>query len=186
MEKYFETTKLEDATHIKVSVSYQPGGWNSFTHQEEKRGIYVFIYPVTLIPKDGYTIEKVEAFSGLKVCVRELKRNAPKSVESIWERLQESIDMLVTMFEDGRVDLVDSHLRATEWTPMEKFYVVCSDRIWKDKLVCECKTLLETEIVENKWNSHSDKMRVRTVTKKPSYPATWYKVSEDGSVVKTR
>ena len=39
MEKYFETSKIEDATHIKVSVSYQPGGWNSFTHKDEPRGI---------------------------------------------------------------------------------------------------------------------------------------------------
>lgn len=186
MEKYFETSKIEDATHIKVSVSYQPGGWNSFTHKEEPRGIYVFIYPVKVIQRDGYSIEQVSAYSGCKTCVKDQKRNAPKSVELIWERLQESIEMLVSMFEDGRVDLVDSHLRATDWTPMEKFYVVCSDKIWKDKLVCECKTMLETEIVENKWKSHSDKMRVRTVTTKPTYPATWYKVSEDGSVIKTR
>ncbi len=186
MEKYFETTKLKDTTHIKVSVSYQPGGWNSFTHQEEKRGIYVFIYPVTLIPKDGYTIEKVEAFSGLKVCVRELKRNAPKSVESIWERLQESIEMLVSMFEDGKVDLVYSHLRATEWTPMEKIYVVCSDRIWKDKLVCICQSIEDAEMVEAKWKSLPDRMRVRTVTTEPRYPATWYIVSEEGSIVKVR
>lgn len=184
MEKYFETTKFKDTTHIKVSVSYQTGGWNSFTHQEEKRGIYVFIYPVTLIPKDGYTIEKVEAFSGLKVCVRELKRNAPKSVESIWERLQESIEMLVSMFEDGKVYLVDSHLRSTEWTPMEKFYVVCSDKIWKDKLVCICESIDDAEMVEAKWKSHPEKIRVRIVKNEPRYNASWYHVSQ-GKVVKT-
>ncbi len=185
MEKYFETARLEDSTHIKVSVSYQPGGWNSFTHSDEKRGIYVFIYPVKLIPRDGYTIEHVAAYSGCKVCVKETKRDAPKSVEAIWGRLQESIEMLVSMFEDGRVDLVDSHLRAIDWTPMEKFYVVCSDKIWKDKLVCICQSIEEAEMVEAKWKSHSEKTRVRIVKNEPRYEATWYHVS-NGTVVKTR
>lgn len=186
MEKYFETTRVEDATHIKVSVSYQPGGLNSFTHKEEQRGIYVFIYPVKLIPRDGYTIEQVTAYSGCKTCVKEQKRDAPKSVEAIWERLQESIEMLVSMFEDGRIDLVDSHLRATDWSPRKKYFVICSDRIWKDNLVCICKDQDEAEMVAERWKSHSDKMRVRIVNNEPSYNASWYKVSEEGSIVKVR
>ena len=186
MKKYFETTRVEDATHIKVSVSYQPGGWNSFTHKEEPRGIYVFIYPVKRIPRDGYTIEQVSAYSGCKTCVKEQKRNAPKAVEAIWERLQESIEMIVSMFEDGRTDLVCSHLRATDWTPRKKYYVICSDRIWKDNLVCVCKDQDEAEMVEDKWSSHSEKIRVRIVNNEPKYHATWYKVSEYGSIVKVR
>lgn len=186
MEKYFETTKVEDATHIKVSASYQIGGWNSFTHKEEKRGIYVSFTPVKRLPRDGYHIEMYTAFTGIKMCVKELKRDSRKSEEEVWSILQESIEMLVSMFEDGRKDLICHHLVATDWTQRKKFYVVCSDRIWKDRLVCECKTLLETELVENKWKSHSDKIRVRIVTTKPSYPATWYMVSEEGSIVKVR
>lgn len=186
MEKYFETSKIKDATHIKVSVSYQLGGLNPFTHKEEKRGIYVFICPDKMIPRDGYTIHQVSAYSGCKVCVKETRRDAPKSVEAIWERLQESIEMLVSMFEDGRIDLVDSHLRATDWSPRKKYFVICSDRIWKDNLVCICKDLSEAEMVEDKWKSHPDKMRVRIVNNEPTYNASWYRVSEDGSVVKVR
>lgn len=186
MEKYFETKKIEDATHIKVSSSYQLGGWNPFTHKEEKRGIYVSFTPVKRLPRDGYHIEMYTAFTGMKVCVKELKRDSRKSEEEIWSILQESIDMLVSMFEDGRKDLVGQHLMATDWTPRKKFYVVCSDKMWKDKLVCECKDLLETELVENKWKYHSEKIRVRTVMTKPSYQATWYKVSDNGSIVKMR
>lgn len=186
MEKYFETSKIEDATHIKVSASYQLGGWNPFTHKEEKRGIYVSFTPVKRLPRDGYHMEMYTAFTGIKMCVKELKRNSRKSEEEVWSILQESIEMLVSMFEDGRKDLICHHLAATDWTPRKKYFVTCSDRIWRDNLVCICKDLSEAEMVEDKWKSHSDKMRVRIVNNEPTYNASWYRVSEDGSVVNVR
>ena len=68
---------------------------------------------------------------------------------------------------------------------MEKIYVVCYDRIWKDKLVCICQSIDDAEMVEAKWKSHSEKTRVRIVKNEPRYEATWYHVSQ-GKVVKTR
>ena len=186
MEKYFETTMFEDATHIKVSVSYRKGGWNPYTHKDEKRGIYVVICPVKRIPMDGYTIEQAAAYSGCKECVKEMKRNSKKSVETVCSILDEEIDLLVSMFEDGRVDLVSQHLRTTDWTPRREYYVVCFDRVWKDHMVCICKDLYEAERVEDKWSSHSEKTRVGIVKGKPEYPATWYKVTEEGSIVLAR
>lgn len=37
---------------------------------------------------------------------------------------------------------------------MEKIYVVCYDKIWKDKLVCICESIDDAEMVEVKWKSH--------------------------------
>ena len=68
---------------------------------------------------------------------------------------------------------------------MEKIYVVCYDKIWKDKLVCICQSIEEAEMVKAKWESHSEKTRVRIVKNEPRYEATWYHVSK-GTVVKTR
>lgn len=68
---------------------------------------------------------------------------------------------------------------------MEKMYVVCSDSIWKDKMVCICKDIDEAEMVAAKWKSHSEKTRVRIVKNEPKYQASWYHVS-GGTIVKTR
>ena len=68
---------------------------------------------------------------------------------------------------------------------MGKIYVVCSDRIWKDKLVCICQSIEEAEMVEANWKSHSEKTRVRIIKNEPRYNASWYHVSQ-GKVVKTR
>ena len=68
---------------------------------------------------------------------------------------------------------------------MEKIYVVCNDKIWKDKLVCICESIEDAEMVKAKWESHSEKTRVRIVKNEPRYEASWYHVS-NGTVVKTR
>lgn len=67
---------------------------------------------------------------------------------------------------------------------MEKCYVVCTDKVWKDKMVCVCTSMSEAEMVESKWKSFPDRQRVRIVKNEPRYQATWYKVSDQGTVIR--
>ena len=186
MEKYFETMKRDDTTHIKVSVSYQLGGWNTFTHRQEERGGYVSIVPVKRQSHDCYDIETYTAYTGCKMCVKQLKRKSKKTVEDVWDVLQESIDIIVSMFEEGRVDSIYEQLLSTDWTPRRKYYVICSDKVWKDNMICVCNNIAEAEMVEERWKSFPDRTNVRLLTNEPKYYATWYKVSDQGSIVKIR
>ena len=69
---------------------------------------------------------------------------------------------------------------------MEKCYVVCTDKVWNDKMVCVCNSMKEAEMVESKWKSFTDRSRVRIVKNEPRYEASWYKVSDQCSIVKLR
>ena len=97
MKKYFETSLIDDATHIKVEVYYLKGGHNPFTYKLEKRGIYFSISPVK---KDGIW-ESYTAFSGTKICVRELGRKSDKSLNEVVAKIEPIVEEVVKMWESG-------------------------------------------------------------------------------------
>lgn len=85
MKKYFPI-KTAHGNNIEVEVYYSLGGYNVFTYETEKRGIYLSVGPIEL--SDGMVC--FTAFSGSKIFLEELKRkNAKKLAE--WEKRIEPI-----------------------------------------------------------------------------------------------
>ena len=96
MKKYFKTT-LADATDLKVEVYYEKGGYNMFTHEPERRGIYFSISPV----KCEGICECYTVFSGSKICVKELNRKSDKSLNEVISKIDPIIEEVARMYESG-------------------------------------------------------------------------------------
>ena len=96
MKKFFKTT-MADATDLKVEVYYDKGGYNMFTHEPERRGIYFSISPVKL---DGIW-ESYTAFSGTKICVKELNRKSDKALNEIIAKIEPIFEDVVKLYENG-------------------------------------------------------------------------------------
>lgn len=60
---------------IKVETSYNLGRMNYWTGENEERGYYLMAIPVE---KSGI-MEGMMMFSGIKVCIKEVKRQSPKA-----------------------------------------------------------------------------------------------------------
>ena len=96
MKKYYKTT-IADATDIKLEVYYYKGGYNLFTYEPERRGIYFSISPVK---RDGIW-ESYIAFSGTKICVKELNRKSDKALNEIAAKIEPILEDVVKLYESG-------------------------------------------------------------------------------------
>lgn len=99
MKKYIATNCVPDATHIKIEVRYEKGGLNYFTYKEEPRGIYVVVTPVEVTGRGGYQIESFTAFSGVKTCVKELKRKSEKAEQEVWTKIEPAAEQIARAWE---------------------------------------------------------------------------------------
>lgn len=79
MKKYIELAGNGTATHIKIELRYNLGGFNCFTYTEEKRGYYLHVSPVTRENRNGYTMESFTAFSGVKQLIKPVSRKSAKA-----------------------------------------------------------------------------------------------------------
>ena len=96
MKKYFKTT-MADATDLKMEVYYNKGGFNMFTHENVRRGIYFSISPVK---RDGIW-ESYTAFSGTMVCVKELNRKSDKALNEAVSKIEPIAEEVAKMYESG-------------------------------------------------------------------------------------
>ena len=64
---------------LRVSVYYDLGGYNFFTHKEKKRGYYISVAPVELSTLEGVTMERVKAFTGYCNLLAECSRKSKKA-----------------------------------------------------------------------------------------------------------
>lgn len=63
----------------------------------------------------------------------------------------------------------------------EMYYVYAYDKIWKDWICCECKSIREAIYVKTKWEGFKDRKNVGIETFiNPSRKATMYEVRETG------
>lgn len=79
MTKYIKLAENKAATHLKVEVYYNLGGYNCFTYKPEERGYYLSVSPVTRENRGGCTMESYAAFSGIKQCVHVVNRKSAKA-----------------------------------------------------------------------------------------------------------
>ncbi len=115
MKKYFATNRVPDATHLKIEVRYEKGGYNYFTYKEEPRGVYVSVSPVTLEDRPGgYQMESYTAFSGTKFCVKELKRKSDKALQEVVAKLEPKAEQIARAWEgwgpSGAADFIKEAL----------------------------------------------------------------------------
>lgn len=70
--------KTDHNNHLKISLYYDLGGYNMFTHKEKPRGYYISVTPVERSERNGVNLESVTAFTGyyeiLKTCNRKSKK----------------------------------------------------------------------------------------------------------------
>ena len=84
MKKYLALKPNTDATHLKVELRYNLGGYNAFTCRQEPRGYYLSAVPIKretheLEPGRTFTTEAFMAFTGTKVLVKEVTRKSSKA-----------------------------------------------------------------------------------------------------------
>lgn len=94
MEKLVKSINVKNGRFntIEVTLSYNKGGVNYFTGNREKRGIYLSVTPVNKV--DGF--KEYTAFSGVKSCIKEMKRFSKKTFDNI--KIDE--ELLNTMIKD--------------------------------------------------------------------------------------
>lgn len=70
------------ANILKVQLYYSKGGMNYFTGDNEKRGLYLSVSPVTRTQNEFGRSESFTAFSGIKKCVKEMARFNQKQLDT--------------------------------------------------------------------------------------------------------
>ena len=96
MQKYFKTTMADD-TDLKIKVYYNKGGFNKFTHENIRRGIYFSISPV----RRDEIWESYTPFSGATICVKELNRKSDKALNEVVSKIEPILEEVVKMYENG-------------------------------------------------------------------------------------
>jgi len=84
MKKYFPIVEIfgetELASHLKVNIDYELGGYSYATGRKSRRGYYVYVTPVTIKKHDTYNSESLIMFSGFKTLLKEVKRQSKSAV----------------------------------------------------------------------------------------------------------
>lgn len=77
MKKYIPVKANNNGTtDLRVELTYDLGGYDMFNYTSKARGYYLVVTPVT---RDAH-MESFTAFTGLRRCVKEVKRRS-KSAE---------------------------------------------------------------------------------------------------------
>ena len=114
MRRYFKLRDNSEATHIKVVCEYEKGGTSWITGQVEQRGIYLYLIPVVYEKTDSYIAESIvgDAFSGIKVLLKEMKRNSIDQRIKVNRHLNNVALKLVSLFVQDKRDQLEVELSA--------------------------------------------------------------------------
>ncbi len=94
MTEYIKTKEGENK-FLRCELYYSLGGYNCFTYKSEPRGYYVSVTPVEREQRNGYTMESVTAFSGVKVLVCEVNRKSKKSEAEALAKYEETKNRII-------------------------------------------------------------------------------------------
>lgn len=78
-------------SYLKVELYYSLGGYNLFTYKHEPRGYYLSVSPV----ERGNGMESYTAFTGVKLCVLEVKRRSKKAEMEALAKVSEYKDQMI-------------------------------------------------------------------------------------------
>lgn len=94
MKTYLNTT--EENKKVKITVTYDKGGINMFTHKQTQRGYYLAAQPIEIKQyENGINIESFTAFSGVRKCILEVKRQSDKGYNEALKMYENSINELL-------------------------------------------------------------------------------------------
>ncbi|MDN3661128.1 hypothetical protein [Vibrio agarivorans] len=70
---------------IEIEIHYNLGGYNNWNGNDEARGFYLSVKPEMIETREGspYQSRSYTGFSGIKTCIKELKRFSTKQLENI-------------------------------------------------------------------------------------------------------
>lgn len=95
------TTEFGDNTHIEVSLSYSLGGVNYATGRNERRGYYLYVTPIKVEERNGYSSVRTILFGGTKMFMspQEISRKSKKqrdiaSIAATEEIIQSLVDYI--------------------------------------------------------------------------------------------
>lgn len=92
MKKYLEVKNpTKEVNALRVEVYYNKGGYNLWTHKEEKRGYYASIMPVR---RDGF-MESYTCFTGVKQLIKEVNRKSDKAYTDAVNAAGDVIEKLI-------------------------------------------------------------------------------------------
>lgn len=93
----------EKYNNIEIKLSYNLGGINYFTGNKDPRGYYLYITPITITQKDGYTTQSFTISAdpdtkGIKYFLKETKRKNDKLQEKLWNKVEPETESLKNLF----------------------------------------------------------------------------------------
>ena len=96
MTKYIPLKENAAATHIKIDLRYDLGGYNMFDYTPKKRGYYLHVTPVTRENRGSYVMESFTAFSGYKQLISEVTRKSAKAEAQAEAEAAEIMDLMIS------------------------------------------------------------------------------------------
>lgn len=92
MKKYITIKNpTRDHNAVKIELAYNLGGYNVFTGKTEERGYYLHVTPVF---RDG-RMESITCFSGIKQCIKPVKRQSEKAYNAALANINEFLPGLI-------------------------------------------------------------------------------------------
>lgn len=109
-KEIFRIPTNDALTTIDIELSYQLGGHNPFSYANEKRGIYVSVSPMK---REG-GFRSFSAFSGVKLCIKELKRFSNKAMETAKPDFDTVKSMVTQVCQQSQLNIDSSSLKDLE------------------------------------------------------------------------
>ncbi len=93
-------------THIECSVGYELGGRSCWTGQNNARGYYAYVKPVSVSSRDGYTSVSFELFAGGKwLLVPCARRSSKREAEAVAKFDAEVRDYVAHLYDVAGIEL---------------------------------------------------------------------------------
>jgi hypothetical protein len=85
----------KDGYHLKVQVDYEKGGMNWFSGQENKRGYYLYVFPVQIETVDNrVVVESFTLMKGSKKLLFEVSRKSEKAYQRACSMVAENQEFI--------------------------------------------------------------------------------------------
>lgn len=82
---------------LKIQVYYDKGGYNWTNSEDEKRGYYLSVTPVSVFRRNDGTVmmEETAAFTGTKILLKEVNRRSKKRSQEALEIAEDKKEELI-------------------------------------------------------------------------------------------
>lgn len=114
------TKRLTETRIRELSVYYDKGGMNYWTHSQKPKGIYFSTGLYEQVPGSGIKSWKTGQKGDGYILITPLERYSRKALRLVRERVEEHADQIHAMFDHGGdVENLKALLRGKPFTPVE-------------------------------------------------------------------